>query len=107
MKRSLAIRRWAGLGVAWDAADPEPEPLQAVAAPAPLVNLTVIVQSGAVLSIGGAVIDPRLIPAVPQTRAAITEGTGERQLSDNGNGGAIGVTDDRWAEQKHGSGEGK
>ena len=85
MKAALAIRRWAGVGVIWDATEPEPQALSAVAAPVPpQVNVTVIVQPGAVLSFGGGVVDPRLIPAAPQQRAAITavpitEGTGEQE----------------------------
>ena len=76
MRRALAIRRWAGVGVIWDAADPEDEPLQAVAASGPQVNLTVIhVAAGAFLNVGGLIYDPRLIPAAPQQRAAVTEGT--------------------------------
>ena len=68
------------------------------ALPAPQVNFTVVhVQAGALVNFGG--IDPRLIP-VPQQRAAISTGG---QVSDNGNGGAIGVTDDKWAET-HGNG---
>jgi len=98
VRRSLALRRW-GLGVIWDAADPDPEPLQAVATGAPQVSLTVVhVQAGALVNFGG--IDPRLIPAVPQQRAAISTGG---LVNDNDNGGAIGVTDDKWAET-HGSG---
>ena len=81
MRRALALRRWAGLGVTWDAADPEPAPLQAIAAPDPQVSLTVIhVAAGAYLNVGGLIYDPR-IQAVPQQRAAIatTITEGEQQ----------------------------
>lgn len=76
MRRALARLRWAGIGLIWDAADPEPEPLRAVASPAPQVSLTVIhVEAGAQLIIGGAVFSPATVPAVQQQRAviAITE----------------------------------
>ena len=102
MRRALAKRRWAGVGVIWDATLPEPEALTAVAAIAPQVSLTVVhVQAGALVNFGG--IDPRLIPAAPQQRAAISTGG---LVNDNDNGGAIGVTDDKWAET-HGNQEGK
>lgn len=75
MRRALARWRWAGLGVVWDAANPDPEPLQAVVTPAPQVNLTVIhVAAGAFLNVGGLMIDPRAIPAAPHQQAASTEG---------------------------------
>jgi hypothetical protein len=88
--------------VVWDAADPEPEAVTAIAFPAsPQVSLTVIhVQAGALVNFGG--IDPRLIPAVPQQRAAISTG-GLVNDNDNDSGGATNVTDDKWAET-HGSG---
>lgn len=72
MNRSLALWRWAGVGVIWDAADPEPAPLRAVAETvAPQVNLTVVhVQAGGLVNFG--VLGPRLIPAAPQQRAAVT-----------------------------------
>lgn len=64
-------RKWGFRMVAfWDC--PEPQALTAVITPAPQVNVTVIVQSGAVLSFGGGIIGPRLIPAVPQQWDAIT-----------------------------------
>jgi hypothetical protein len=95
MRRALAIRRWAGMGVIWDAT--EPEPLRAVVAPAPQVSLTVIhVEAGAYLNVGGVFVDPRLIAAVRQQPDAIT--TRGTAVSENGNGGEIGVTDDKWAE---------
>ena len=101
MRRALAKRRWAGVGVIWDATLPEPEALTAVAAIAPQVSLTVVhVQAGALVNFGG--IDPRLIPAVPQQRAAISTG-GLVNDNDNDSGGATNVTDDKWAET-HGSG---
>jgi len=75
VNRALALWRWAGVPVIWDATDPEPEPLTAVAAPAPQVSLTVIyAQAGAYLNVGGLVYDPRIL-AVPQQREAITATT--------------------------------
>jgi hypothetical protein len=96
-------RRW-GVGVVWDAADPEPEAVTAIAFPAsPQVSLTVIhVQAGALVNFGG--IDPRLIPAVPQQRAAISTGG---LVNDNDSGGAIGVTDDEWLRQQQSNQGGK
>lgn len=81
MRRALARWRWAGLGVVWDAADPEPEPLRAVASPAPQVSLTVIhVEAGAHLVIGDAVFGLGIIPAVPQQQAVTTgETEGEKE----------------------------
>ena len=72
MRGALASwRRW-GVGFIWDAAEPEPERLRAVAEViTPQVSLTVIhVEAGAYLNVGGVFIDPRL--AVPQQREAIT-----------------------------------
>jgi hypothetical protein len=71
VRRALARWRWAGLGVVWDAARPEPEPLTAVATTVAQVSLTVIhVEAGAYLNVGGLIYDPRIL-AVPQQRDAI------------------------------------
>jgi hypothetical protein len=97
-------RRW-GVGVVWDATEPDDAPVQATATalPAPQVNFTVVhVQAGALVNFGG--IDPRLIPAVPQQRAAISTGG---LVDDNDNGGAIGVTDDEWLRQQQSNQGGK
>jgi hypothetical protein len=81
VKRALALRRWAGLGVIWDATEPNPEPLHPVAVAAPQFSLTVIhVQAGAYLNVGGLFVSPGSIPAVPQQRAAITEHREEREM---------------------------
>jgi hypothetical protein len=69
-------RMW-GLRVCWFFRYTQPEPLTAVAIPVQQVNLTVIhVQAGAVLSVGGVILDPRITRAIPQ-RDAITEGNQE------------------------------
>lgn len=100
----MAIRRWAGMGVIWDATEPEPSPPP----PPPQVSLTVIhVAAGAFLNVGGLICDPRLIPAVSQQRAAVTEGNRRQAVGENGNGGAQGVTDDKWAEQQQNNQEGR
>jgi hypothetical protein len=70
-----AARKW-GLSVAWLWAAAEQPALTAEPSRAPQVNLTVIqVEAGAYLNVGGLIYDPRLIPAVPQQRAAITATT--------------------------------
>ena len=78
MRRALARWRWAGLGVIWDAADPDDAPQQATAEiTSPAVSLTVVyVQAGAHLTIGGISIAPPIIQAIPE-RDAITEGEQE------------------------------
>ena len=78
MRRALATWRWAGLGVIWDAADPDDTPKQATAEiTSPAVSLTVVyVQAGAHLAIGGVSVAPRIIEAIPE-RDAITEGDQE------------------------------
>lgn len=75
MRRALARWRWAGIGVIWDAADPDDTPGQATAEITTRpVSLTVVyVQAGAHLTIGGISIVPPVIQAVPQWDA-ITEG---------------------------------
>jgi hypothetical protein len=73
-----AARKW-GLSVIWLCREAEQAALTAAPGPAPQVNLTVIhVQAGAVLSIGGVILDPRVTPAIPR-RDAITDGTGETE----------------------------
>ena len=78
MRRALARLRWAGIGVVWDAADPEDAPEQATAEITTRpVSLTVVyVQAGAHLTIGGVSVAPPIIQAVPE-RDAITEGEHE------------------------------
>jgi hypothetical protein len=70
-------RKW-GLSVIWLWDWAEQPALTAAPSPAPQLNLTVIhVEAGAVLGVGGVILDPRITPAIPQRDAITTE---ERDL---------------------------